>query len=104
MEGAPLGAADPYGRMVALHLYEGALKVVPVSAQGRVGEPFSVRLEEANVLDVCFLHTGGGGKPTLAVLYADQRGARHVRTYALSAREREAGPGACVVWWRGVGV
>ena len=93
VEAPPLGAADPLGRMVALHLYEGALKIVPFTAAGRVQEPFSVRLEEANVLDLCFLHGHNAGKPTIAVLYADQRGARHVKTYAIGARDREAAPG-----------
>ena len=92
MEGPPLGAVDPSGRMVALQLYEGALKIIPLTPTGRVNEPFSVRLEEANVLDLCFLH-GSGSKPTVAVLYADQRGARHVKTYAVAVRDREAVPG-----------
>lgn len=30
------------------------------------------------------------------MLYADHRGARHVRTYTISARDREATAGTCI--------
>ena len=73
-------------------LPQGSLKLLPFSPSGKAQEPFSVRVEESNLLSITFLH--GTLKPTLAVLYADHRQARHVKTYTLSPRERDvtAGP------------
>jgi hypothetical protein len=64
-------------------------------------ETFNVRLEELMVIDMTFLATGGGGSgaasssssgasdnPVLALLYEDNKGARHVRTYTLNLRTK----------------
>lgn len=40
------------------------------------------RLEEVNVVDMKFLY--GCSKPTVAVLYTDQRSARHIKTYSIA--------------------
>ena len=32
--------------MIALHLYDGALKIIPLDAKGALKEAFNVRLEE----------------------------------------------------------
>lgn len=36
------------------------------------------------MLDMKFLH--GEAKPTIAVLYTDQRQARHIKTYCISGK------------------
>jgi DNA damage-binding protein 1 len=86
-----LGIIDPKCRMVGLHLYDGAFKVIPMDAKGALREAFNIRLEElqvraycaaampvaasaltrsrlcVQVIDLKFLH--GVARPTLAVLY-----------------------------------
>jgi len=32
--------------MVALHLYNGAVKIIPIAADGSLSEAFNIRLEE----------------------------------------------------------
>lgn len=78
---------DPQGRMIGLHLYEGHFKVIPVDAKGQLKEAFNIRLDELEVLDIEFL--AGFNKPTIAVLYQDQRDACHVKTYAVNVRDKE---------------
>lgn len=89
-----IGVMDPQSRMIGLHLYEGHFKVIPMDAKGHLKEAFNIRLEELEVLDIKFLT--GFAKPTIAVLYQDQRHARHIKTYAVNVRDREfvAGPWA----------
>jgi DNA damage-binding protein 1 len=44
VNGEKLGSIDPDGRCIALHLYEGSLKIVPLDvATGVAGEAFDVR-------------------------------------------------------------
>lgn len=108
---------DPNCRLIALRVYDGLLKLIPVgpaasgsgSAAASAGsgasvlrEAFNVRLDELQVIDLCFLHTGGGlygaggglggggGKPALAVLYQDAKEARNVKTCVRLAPARRA--------------
>lgn len=85
---------DPQSRMIGLHLCEGHFKVIPMDAKGQLKEPFNIRLEELEVLDIKFLV--GFSKPTIAVLYQDQRNARHIKTYTVNVRDKEfiSGPWA----------
>lgn len=87
-----IGVLDPHRRMIGLHLYEGHFKVIPMDAKGQLKEAFNIRLEELEVLDIKFLV--GFAKPTIAVLYQDQRSARHIKTYTVNVRDKEfiAGP------------
>lgn len=78
---------DPQSRMIGLHLYEGHFKIIPMDAKGQLKDAFNIRLEELEVLDIQFL--SGCTKPTIAVLYQDQRYARHIKTYSISTREKE---------------
>ncbi|CAM9860641.1 unnamed protein product [Discosporangium mesarthrocarpum] len=86
-----IGFIDPQNRMIGLHLYEGQFKVMPMDARGQLKEPFNVHLEELKVIDIKFLV--GYPKPTIAVLYEDERDARHIKTYTVSVRDKELVPG-----------
>src|SRR5688572_5559335 len=56
-ENGQIGIIDPQCRAIALHLYEGLLKMVPFDQdQKKVREAFNLRLEELNVIDIQFLH------------------------------------------------
>ena len=60
-----LGAVDPRCRAIALHLYDGLLKVIPCEgARGELREAFNVRLEEQGVIDIVFLHSASGAGPS----------------------------------------
>jgi DNA damage-binding protein 1 len=78
-ESGHLGAVDPLCRLVGLHLYDGALKVLPLVG-GTFKEAFNVRLEELTVLDLRFLHVPPDKPPLLAVLHQDSREKRHLKT------------------------
>lgn len=80
--------------MIGLHLYEGQFKVIPLDAKGQFREAFNIRLEELEVLDIKFL--AGFPKPTIAVLYQDQRYSRHIKTYAINVRDKEFAVGPWV--------
>ena len=50
-----------------------------------------MRLDAIRLLDLRFLH--GCQRPTLCILYEDNRRARHVKTFIVDAREKELTPG-----------
>ena len=84
-----LTAVDPGSRALALHLYDGFVKIAPIGEHGELREAFSQRIEEMNIVDMRFLY--GCERPTLAVLYADSRenrDTRHLKTYELVLGER----------------
>lgn len=87
IDNSKIGVMDPQSRMIGLHLYEGNVKVIPMDAKGQLKEAFNIRLVELEVLDIKFLV--GFSKPTIAVLYQDQRYARHIKTYTVNVREKE---------------
>ena len=79
-------------RLIGLHLYEGLFKIVPLESDGKFQEEFNVRLDELQIIDMCFLH--GNSTPTLCVLFEDPKQRRHVKTYkvVLSRKELVEGP------------
>ncbi|CAM9422865.1 unnamed protein product, partial [Hapterophycus canaliculatus] len=91
IDNSKIGVMDPQSRMIGLHLYEGHFKVIPMDAKGQLKDAFNIRLEELEVLDIQFL--SGYSKATIAVLYQDQRHARHIKTYTISTRDKEFGTG-----------
>lgn len=91
IDNSKIGVMDPQNRMIGLHLYEGHFKVIPMDAKGQLKDAFNIRLEELEVLDIQFL--SGCSKATIAVLYQDQRYARHIKTYSINTRDKEFGPG-----------
>ncbi|XP_011011819.1 PREDICTED: DNA damage-binding protein 1a-like isoform X2 [Populus euphratica] len=73
-----IGIIDPDCRLIGLHLYDGLFKLK---------EAFNIRLEELQVLDIKFLH--GCSKPTIVVLYQDNKDARHVKTYEVALKDKD---------------
>jgi DNA damage-binding protein 1 len=65
--------------------------VIPMDANGKLSDAFNIRLDELRVIDIKFLH--GCAKPTICLLYEDHRGARHVKTYVILAKEKEFAEG-----------
>ncbi|GAU35905.1 hypothetical protein TSUD_69380 [Trifolium subterraneum] len=82
-----IGIIDPDCRLIGLHLYDGLFKVIPFDNKGQLKEAFNIRLEELQVLDIKFLY--GCPKPTIVVLYQDNKDARHVKTYEVALKEKD---------------
>ncbi|OVA12038.1 Cleavage/polyadenylation specificity factor [Macleaya cordata] len=82
-----IGIIDPDCRLIGLHLYDGLFKVIPFDNRGQLKEAFNIRLEELQVLDIKFLF--GCSKPTIVVLYQDNKDARHVKTYEVALKEKD---------------
>ncbi|KAE8688032.1 DNA damage-binding protein 1 [Hibiscus syriacus] len=82
-----IGIIDPDCRLIGLHLYDGLFKVIPFDNRGQLKEAFNIRLEELQVLDIKFLY--GCLKPTIVVLYQDNKDARHVKTYEVALKEKD---------------
>ncbi|KAE8706609.1 DNA damage-binding protein 1 [Hibiscus syriacus] len=82
-----IGIIDPDCRLIGLHLYDGLFKVIPFDSKGQLKEAFNIRLEELQVLDIKFLY--GCLKPTIVVLYQDNKDARHVKTYEVALKEKD---------------
>ncbi|KAK8563210.1 hypothetical protein V6N13_018256 [Hibiscus sabdariffa] len=82
-----IGIIDPDCRLIGLHLYDGLFKVIPFDNKGQLKEAFNIRLEELQVLDIKFLY--GCLKPTIVVLYQDNKDARHVKTYEVALKEKD---------------
>uniref|UniRef100_A0A0D3GBK3 DNA damage-binding protein 1 n=1 Tax=Oryza barthii TaxID=65489 RepID=A0A0D3GBK3_9ORYZ len=82
-----IGIIDPDCRLIGLHLYDGLFKVIPFDNKGQLKEAFNIRLEELQVLDIKFLY--GCVKPTIVVLYQDNKDARHVKTYEVALKDKD---------------
>ncbi|AQK92556.1 DNA damage-binding protein 1a [Zea mays] len=82
-----IGIIDPDCRLIGLHLYDGLFKVIPFDNKGQLKEAFNIRLEELQVLDIKFLH--GCVKPTIVVLYQDNKDVRHVKTYEVALKDKD---------------
>lgn len=78
---------EPSNRALVLQFYDGLLKVLPCERGFRASDrAFNLRLEETDVIDITFLHKTAS--PTLAVLYRDQIGSIHLKTYLLSLADK----------------
>ncbi|URE33533.1 DNA damage-binding protein [Musa troglodytarum] len=82
-----IGLIDPDCRLIGLHLYDGLFKVIPFDNKGQLKEAFNIRLEELLVLDIKFLY--GCLKPTIVVLYQDNKDARHAKTYEIALKDKD---------------
>ncbi|CAL5412555.1 unnamed protein product [Camellia sinensis] len=82
-----IGIIDPDCRLIGLHLYDGLFKVIPFDNKGQLKEAFNIRLEELQVLDIKFLY--GCPRPTIVVLYQDNKDARHVKTYEVALKDKD---------------
>ena len=54
-------------------------------------EAFNVALNETRIIDIKFLY--GCPKPTICLLYQDNRNVRHVKTWVVDTKEKELTPG-----------
>lgn len=86
IDNGPIGMIDPDGKLIAMLLYEGLLKVVPIENTG-LKEAFNLRIEELRHVDIKFLH--GYSSPTVCLLYEDNKACRHLNTYVVDIKERE---------------
>eukprot|EP01018_Ginkgo_biloba_P003844 Gb_36569 [translate_table: standard] len=86
-----IGIIDPDCRLIGLHLYDGLFKVIPFDNKGQLKEAFNIRLEELQVLDIKFLY--GCSKPTIGVLYQDNKDARHLKTYEVVLKDKDFNEG-----------
>ena len=56
----PRVLVDPRGRMLAVHIYDGLLRIIPLSPiTGKFERHFDVKLDELQVIDLVFLHDDG---------------------------------------------
>ncbi len=64
--------------------------MIPIDDKGQLSEAFNMRIDELNVIDMVFLE--GCAKPTIAVLYQDNKDARHIKTYEVVVKEKVGHP------------
>jgi len=88
----PKSTIDPASRMVAMHLYDGHLKILPMPSTGGFSDAFDVRLPNVTrLLDMGFLH--GASRPTLVILHEDDVGGKHLKTFCVDTRDRDLADG-----------
>lgn len=66
------------------------MQVIPVEANG-MKEAVNIALDETRIIDIKFLH--GCSRPTVCMLYQDNRQIRHVKTLHVEVREKDSSPG-----------
>jgi len=89
-EEGPRAFIDPNMRCIGLHLYDGTLKIIPLSKDTGLpnhSSSFDVQLDELQVIDLKFLYLYPTN-PTLCVLYRNDSDHRHVRTYNILINEK----------------
>ena len=86
-----IGIIDPKCRLVGLHIYQGLFKIIPIDSKGGLKEAYDVRLDENDVIDIQFLY--GFANPTICVLYGDNKGCTHIRTYEINLKNKDITPG-----------
>lgn len=77
---------EPEARCIALRLYDGLLKVVPLDSDGSELKAYNIRLEELSIQDIEFMY--GCSNPTVVIIHQDVNG-RHVKTYEVSLKDKE---------------
>eukprot|EP00045_Choanoeca_perplexa_P014473 m.170346 g.170346 ORF g.170346 m.170346 type:complete len:1105 (-) comp16687_c0_seq1:1038-4352(-) len=87
-------AVDPNNRCLALHVYPGAILIVPFDEAGNAEEAYTVRCPHVNVLELVFCHECN--VPTLALLTEDYD-KRQVVTYTVDMTSRELNKGPWVL-------
>jgi DNA damage-binding protein 1 len=81
-----LAIVAPNAKIIAIHVYDGLLKIIPVGKTAS-DRPFNVKLEELSILDMVFLH--GMSSPTICLLYTDSRNNSYIKTYTLSLKQKD---------------
>ncbi len=89
---------DPDYRMIAMSIYEGSLKMLSINGGGgnsvgsshsshQLQNSFNVRLDILRYIDIQFLY--GCSRPTLCILYEDNKRYKHIKTYVIDQHDRE---------------
>ena len=63
----------------------GMVQIIPMDSMG-FHEAFNIRVDELQVLSMDFLYDCS--RPTVALLYHDNKDARHLRTYEISLKDK----------------
>lgn len=72
----------------------GACQGIPIDDRGQLArEAFNIRVEELKVKDMRFL--AGFPRPTLGLLYEDNREGRHFKTYTVLIKEKVSMRAVC---------
>lgn len=82
---------DPDSRLIFLHIYTGHLKCIPIDENSNLKEAFNIRIEELQILDITYL--SGCLKPTIAILYQDVKGNKHIKSYEILIRDKNFAQG-----------
>ena len=61
------------------------MQIIPMDSMG-FHEAFNIRVDELQVLSIEFLYDCP--RPTVALLYHDNKDARHLRTYEISLKDK----------------
>ncbi|KAK9497804.1 hypothetical protein O3M35_003726 [Rhynocoris fuscipes] len=85
-ENGIIAVIDPEARVIGLRLYDGLLKIIPLEKDNNELKAVSIRIEEAEIQDLNFLH--GCINPTIILLHQDLLG-RHIKTHELDLKEKE---------------
>lgn len=94
IERGQLVAVDGASQIVAVHMVQGLIKVLPLesrSGQLRARETQNCRIDELQILDIQFL--SDTSEPTLAVLHQTVADTFRLRTFKVSPRGKDLGEG-----------
>ena len=110
IESGQRGFIDPENKMIAMLLYDGLLKVsvnsqravlivesqfdfiwrvlqiIPIEGAS-LKDAFNLRLDMLRLIDIKFLY--GCARPTVCILYEDNRMHRHIKTLVIDMRDKE---------------
>ncbi|XP_028966942.1 DNA damage-binding protein 1 [Galendromus occidentalis] len=78
---------QPKARVIALRLYDGLLKMIPLNREAKELRSYNIRVEEAQITDMCFL-SSSSSDPVLAIVYEEQQ-TRHMKTHVIALRDKE---------------
>ncbi|KAJ3088710.1 DNA damage-binding protein 1a, partial [Quaeritorhiza haematococci] len=100
-----IGLVHPDGRFIALHMYQGLLKIIPFdlgftggagqrggSGRSKIAktrktgsgmEAFNVRVEELQIITLAFVHIPHRASAALGVLYQDAQNTKHFKAYEI---------------------
>lgn len=91
IEKGQMVAVDPFKQVIALHMVQGLIKLIPMDIKAPSGvrfrEPINRRIEELQVLDIAMLEEGS--ESTLAILHETVGGGFRVKTYKVNLRGKE---------------
>ncbi|CAG0918721.1 unnamed protein product [Notodromas monacha] len=81
-----IAIVDPNSQVIALRLYSGLIKIIPLEKDNTELKAYNIRSDELEIQDLAFLH--GCSVPTLIMIHQDSNG-RHVITHQISLKDKE---------------